>query len=1456
MAKKITEESLRLNIIINGDAARKALLDQEELVKNQTKALRDLEAQQKSLAANGDTGSQKYKKLTKAIESQNKTVKASIEKLETLRRQQSITTMTLDELRKHSTQLRTALAKAVPGTENYKKLARELSQVRARMKELDQTTAATDKTLCGMAARFRDYFIGASFLFNSLSKAYSWAVKATDAFKEQDEAMTDAMKTTGLTREEIAALNEELKKLDTRTAQNELLSLARIGGKLGITGEKDLLAFVSAADKINVALKEDLGGDAEGAIATVGKLVDIFQLESAYGLENALLKTGSAINELGMASTANEGYIVDFTSRLAGLAPNADISISKILGMGATLDKYGQQAETAGTAIGQTIMAMFKRTETFAQIARMPLQEFADLLNKDVNEALLRVLEGMNDGGGLASVVTAMDAMHLNGQRASTILGTLSKNVEELRSQQELAADAFDRGSSLMEEFNTKNTSATAIAEKQKKAIEEEVVTIGEKLLPVANGVMSLAEVGLGIVSELVSIMMRHKVALIGVAGVLAAYNIALKASNGLKKLFSFWSKANRADLVAEVATLNGATTSTIALSVAKNLLALNFKAAGTAFKLFTASIKTGLGPIGWVVLAIEGLVALFSPLFKIWNDQRKLNKEIKESNEELAKSYSDVTLEIDKEKSRLEQMKSAALNAKIGSAERAAAIRKINSEYKDYLPSLLTEKSSNEDVATALASVNTQLERKIKLQAKEKALADINESVDNQTKEVMTGFVEMLEKSTGKTTTAAMRAQMNAAVLEYRTAIESATTEAQKKAARSKLFSTYFDLGGDQKFFRGDKLRGLINGLDSVIDSGERATEMLDQLYGKNDASSGASGWSVPTGEDDDPDPLVLPDDDKWSLSKDKTFLEGRAKLRNDYVAGSITSEQELEDEILQLEIDTLKKRLKLNTLSADERAKISDELAERLLKQKETLAKRTEKIEQEVAEMTAADAKTIEEIRDNALAEELKRYKKKKEEYQGNTAALEALERQHAHKTSQIHLQYMTDQLTAVENRYKAEREAMLNSHEEELYFARQNGENVREIVKRHREELKEIDLDYATNLQGVLNSVLNLEGEIDLSLTGLTEPELQALKVKLEEIAALRNSLDGTVPREGDPDPSERNGTMLGLSSDEWGDLFDSGEQGWKRMALAAEAFGDIANQAMNIVSKAMQRQSKLEKQALKDFQKNNDKKKADLENRLNSGLITEAQYNASIKAMDAEYEAYEEQLALKQAKREKALSLTQAIINTAMGVTMALATMAPPLNFINAGIVAAMGAAEIALIASTPITTDGAESGGDIFTKRRQDGKTFSAKLSPNKRGLVSGPTVLVGENGAEYVIPNDGIRNPTLLPIIESIDQARRAGTLANLDFRSVYSPAVVPAGFAAGGFTQEANTTTTTVQQAAALSNVPYEKILQLLEEISDLLKQPIPAIVTMLGPHGLVKAWKEYEKLKKNGQA
>ena len=1444
---KIKEESLRLNIIINGDKARKQMAEYEKGLDVLTRAQKRLTETRDRLAAAGKTETQRYQEVEVAIKENAAAIQDYNRKLENMRKGMPLTSMTLQELRKHAGQTRAALAKAVPGTENFTRLSNELQATKARMMELNRVTDATHKVLGIQIKGWGDLWAVIHSGFSAVTRIWSSITRLTDEFKEYDEALTDAMKTTNLSKSEVTALSEEIAKIDTRTAQNELLALLRIGGKLGVQGQDNLLGFVRAADKINVALKEDLGGDAEAAIAQIGKMVDIFQLEGQFGLESAMIKVGSAVNSLGMASTANEGYIVDFTRRLAGIAPNASISIDKILGLAATLDKYGQTAEMSSTAIGQTIMAMFKKTEVFADIAKMEVQDFADLLNKDVNEAFIRVLEGMKGSDGtLHSVVAAMEEMHLQGQRAVQVLGTLSKNTDELRNQQDLANASFTEGSSLLEEFETKNTSATASLEKQKKAIQEDVVAMGQDLMPVVSEAMDLADLGIGIGAKIITLTVKMR-------GVILALTVAKLADVAADKLRNFWSKANRAALVEEVATLEGAKASTIAYSAVKNLLAGNFKAAASAAKLFGTALKTAMGPVGLIVAALGLLRVALDPLISRWKEQRKLQKDLEESNRKMSESYADAAEEIDRNRRNTDDLLSAVRRAKVGSDERAAAIKAINTQYKDYLPALLTEKSSNEDVAKALSSVNEQLENKIRLQAKEQEMSRINAQVTDQTKKTVTGFIEVLEKSIGQETTSAMRAEMTQAVLEYKNAISDASlSAAEQQQLRNKLFGTFFELGGNQMWFRGNKLRGLLDGLDTVIDSASRATELLDQMYG--DPTPTTSGYNI-DGDDGESDPYTGgDDDDKWSLSKDKDFLTARAKLKKDYNGGVIKTEEDLNKQILQLEINTLQKRLKLDSLSAEERAALEDDLQDRLMKQKQAAAKAQEQLDKEIAAMNADSARTSKQIRDDAIAAENKRYEDLKVKYAGNAAALEAAKRQHELKMSRIEMDFLTARISEADIAHQNKIAALKNEHQEELALARANGEDLKQLQADQAEEIAKIDMEYALKLQDILDSVLNLEGEIDVSLTGLTPAELEQVRKKLEEIRALRNEMDGTTPKTSEKtsaDPAaKKTGTMFGLDSEQWDAMFDKGVDGWTKMSLAADAFGAAAQDAMNIVSMAMDRQAKIEAKNLKQFEKDQDKKRSELQRRLDAGLISESQYNAEIEAMDAEYAAKEEEMALKQAKREKAMSLTQAIINTAMGVTKALGSMVPPLNFINAGIVAAMGATEIALIASTPITT-GYAKGGRMKVRREQDGKIFDARLSPDSRGFISTPTALVGEDGTEYVIPADGVSNPSLAPFLNTIESARQRGTLKDLSYESLYAPTMT--GRASGGFV---STSTISTDPDSPDDDPAFIEILTLIREIRDKMDDPTPAIVSMLGPHGFIKAFEKYEKMKKNGQA
>lgn len=103
-------------------------------------------------------------------------------------------------------------------------------------------------------------------------------------------------------------------------------------------------------------------------------------------------------------------------------------------------------------------------------------------------------------------------------------------------------------------------------------------------------------------------------------------------------------------------------------------------------------------------------------------------------------------------------------------------------------------------------------------------------------------------------------------------------------------------------------------------------------------------------------------------------------------------------------------------------------------------------------------------------------------------------------------------------------------------------------------------------------------------------------------------------------------------------------------------------------------------------------NDDKDKFDtkielLQNQLDQGLISQAEFAAQKSDIESKYNAKEKALKEDAFKKQKAAQLINATIATAVGVANALAAP-PPVGLIMAGISAALGAAQIAVIASQP------------------------------------------------------------------------------------------------------------------------------------------------------------------------
>ena len=92
--------------------------------------------------------------------------------------------------------------------------------------------------------------------------------KAVNSYAEMEEELANTIKYTGMAREEVEAMNDAFKQMDTRTGRDKLNELAQEAGRLGKNTRESVQGYVEAADIINVALV-DLG---EGATQTIAKL--------------------------------------------------------------------------------------------------------------------------------------------------------------------------------------------------------------------------------------------------------------------------------------------------------------------------------------------------------------------------------------------------------------------------------------------------------------------------------------------------------------------------------------------------------------------------------------------------------------------------------------------------------------------------------------------------------------------------------------------------------------------------------------------------------------------------------------------------------------------------------------------------------------------------------------------------------------------------------------------------------------------------------------------------------------------------------------------------------------------------------------------------------------------------------------------------------------------------------
>lgn len=531
------------------------------------------------------------------------------------------------------------------GTEEYERKAKQLRELDGILQRHRRNIRGVGEEYTSLSARFGKFADGVNRYMGVVAGAVGAVTgltmtvrKTVQDYAKMQEAESQVRKYTGMTADEVHRLNKEFKKMDTRTSREELNALAGDAGRLGITSREAILEFVDGADKIKVALGDDLG---ENAVRDIGKLAQMFGEDQKKGLRGAMLATGSAVNELAQKSSASAGAIVEFTARLAGVAQQAGMTQTQIMGIGSVMDQNMQEIPTSATVISQLITKMMQDTGRFAKLAGKDVSEFSKLLRTDANAALIQFLQAMKSRGGFADMAKMFDDMKMDGTRSVGVLSALAGHLDQLAEAQTLANKSYEEGTSVIQEFNVQNTNEQAKLDKKKKRFADISIELGQKLLPIAKYGITTGSTIVKLLLSLINFSVKYAGTIVSLTTTIIAL-VAWKNKDVIAtKLMNLWN-----------VTLMG-----------------NMK---KLWAVITAN------PWGALAIAVGAVVGVLIDLKRHMSDVAKAEKDLSDIRKQATDKIAD-------QRTKIDNLVAAAKNEKLSLDERKRAINELNRIIPEY---------------------------------------------------------------------------------------------------------------------------------------------------------------------------------------------------------------------------------------------------------------------------------------------------------------------------------------------------------------------------------------------------------------------------------------------------------------------------------------------------------------------------------------------------------------------------------------------------------------------------------------------------------------------------------------------------------------------------------------------------------------------------------------------------
>lgn len=834
------------------------------------------------------------------------------------------------------------------GTEEYNKTVKsiaELNSILAEHKKAVRGVAEESETLGdklgGMADFFNKWYYSLQTGLDALGGITTTIRQSVNEYADMEEAMADVQKYTGQTSAQVHDMNEDFKQIDTRTSREQLNALAGAAGRLDITNKEMIEEFVDGADKINVALGDDLG---EGAVEKIGKLAHMFGEDDKKGLRGAMLATGSAVNDLAQSSSANAGYIVDFTADLSGVAIQAGMTQSQIMGLASALDQNMQEEATASTVFSQLITKMFQEPARFAALAGEDVKQFTTLLKTNANEALMKFLSAMQASGGFDKMAPLFSEMKLEGTRAVGVLSSVASHLDQVREAQTVAFNAYNEGSSVLDEFNVQNNTVQAGIDKAKKQFLDLSIELGEKLLPLVKQGISTGSLAVKSLSAITNFVISHRRALITLTATVAAYVAGVKLSVlwnkravATEKMLVIWHAIQDKWLMTIMlrhAVLNGAMSKTVALQKMLNIV-------------------IGANPLGAflaVITAVTTALVLYrQKLDDVAIAQNKINDIKKEAAAKSAEEETHIRTLID-----------AAKDETLSMDERRKAVNKLNQIIPNYNAQLDTTTGKYKASKKALDGYLQSLQRKYELEGAKDELKRIGSEIAKERVNLRKA-TEDLKKAQDRSRKANNSAVYMPTTWQAGIGIATSTLSEERAVSDSneKLRKLYAERKGITEVYGSDLEKDAAN-------SNSNSTSTTQSGSGGDSETNSSSHESTKSDPEVERQKLVQKELD--SITAD--YETKRTQAKQAYLDGTIATQEDYNRKVEDLEIEELNKKLEVAGLEPKKRAEIEKKILDYKVKLYDQLREIEQSFGDTEAEQLARELDNIKQKYDHDLA------------------------------------------------------------------------------------------------------------------------------------------------------------------------------------------------------------------------------------------------------------------------------------------------------------------------------------------------------------------------------------------------------------------------------------------------------------------------------------------------------